>query len=390
MRKTRTKTAITMALCTALAAAPLTSFAAGPLAEKVNSGYDEETWARLQDNVLEYDEIPTLVHEYNSVSRQTREDLEKSRQDLLRNADELESHRRKMENMKDTAKEEGDIEGYGNYFGQEAVLNVTAKMMESQAINMLGKKTVAGMQQREDGITQAVQSLMITYDSLAKQRETLSKLQELYDRQYQLTINRKNLGLATDADVLKMQTNQLSALANIQSMDGMLLQMKPQLCTLTGWAADAQPVIASIPAVDMSRMDTMNLEADTNKAIGNNHTLIGQRRSAPGKTNDGTAARMAYIEEGDQKLTIKMKQLYDDVVAKKTAYEAALAGYQSAKRSAEGYERSYQLGMMAETDYLGAQITYYQKKAAYESADSALLLAMETYDWAVKGFTELE
>lgn len=390
MKKTRITAAAALTVCVTLAAAPLPALAAGPLAVKENSGYDEETWARLQDNVLEYDEISTLVHEYNSSMQQTREDLEKSQRDLYKNADELQSHKRKMEEMKDAAKDEGDIESYTNYYIQEATLGVVGKRMESAGTNLLNKKTVASLQQGEDQITQAVQSLMISYNSLTEQRDTLSKLQELYDRQYQLTVNKRGLGLATDAEVFKAQTNQLSALGNIQSIDGILLQMKPKLCTLTGWAADADPVIAPIPSVDMSRIESMNLEADTKKAIGNNLTLIEQRHSAQGKTNDGTAARMAYIDEGDQKLTIKMKQLYDDVAAKKSAYEAALAGFQSAQKSADGYERMYQLGLMAETDYLGAKISFYQKKAAYESADSALLLAIETYGWAVKGFTEIE
>lgn len=390
MKRTRAATATALALCAAMAASPLTSMAAGPLAKKVNSGYDEETWTRLQDNVLEYDEISNLVHEYNSTIQQSIKDMEKMRQEFLQNAEDLESHSRKMENLKDTAKEEGDYEAYGNYYAQEMRLSVTARAMESTGLNLLSKKAVAGMQQGEDAITKAVQSLMISYDSLSKQRGTLVKLQELYDRQYQMMVNRRTLGLVTDTDVLRAQTNQLSALSNIQTVDGVLLQMKPRLCTLTGWAADADPMIAPIPSVDMSRIASMNLEEDTWKAIGNNQTLIEQRHSAQGKTNDGTSARMAYIEEGDQKLTIRMKQLYDDVAAKITAREGALSGYQSAQQSAAGYEHMYGLGLISEADYLGSQIAYYQKQAEYENADTDLLLAVETYWWAVKGFAELD
>lgn len=379
-----------MMLSAALIAVPMPALAAGPLAVKVNSGYDEETWEKLQDNVLEYDEIPNLVHEFNTNIKQTREDLEKTQQDLLRNAEELASHERRMEQQKDDAMETGDLEAIKGYATQEFILGATSKGLESSAINLLNKKTVASIQQGEDTITQAAQGLMIAYDSLTKQRETLTKLEELYGRQYQAALNRQSLGLATDQDVLLAQTNQLSARSNILSIDSGLMQFKTTLCTLTGWAADADPVIAPVPSVDLSRIEAMNLEEDTRKAIGNNHTLIEQRHSAQGKTNDGTTARMAYIEEGDQKLTIKMRQLYDDVAAKRTAYEAARDGYQSAELSAGSYERMYGLGLMSETDYLGGMVSYYQKKAAFESADTALRLAIETYEWAVKGFTEIE
>ena len=134
----------------------------------------------------------------------------------------------------------------------------------------------------------------------------------------------------------------------------------------------------------------MNLEEDTRKAIGNNTTLISQRTSAKGTSNASIAARLDVINEGDEKLTIKMRQLYDDVFAKKTAYEAARDGYQSALKSRDGYERMYNLGMLSRSDYLGTEISFYQKKAAWETADTALLLAIETYDWAVKGLTEIE
>ena len=47
-----------MAACLAftLAAAPAAAWAASP-----EFAYDEETWARLKDNTLEYEEIPLLV-----------------------------------------------------------------------------------------------------------------------------------------------------------------------------------------------------------------------------------------------------------------------------------------------------------------------------------------
>ena len=85
-----------------------------------------------------------------------------------------------------------------------------------------------------------------------------------------------------------------------------------------------------------------------------------------------------------------MKSLYDDVYAKKSAYEGAKAGFEAAEKSAASYERMYQLGMLSEADYLGTQISYYQKKASYESADTALRLAIETYGWAVKGLVNAD
>ena len=59
----------------------------------------------------------------------------------------------------------------------------------------------------------------------------------------------------------------------------------------------------------MTRLEGMNLEEDTKKAIGNNYTLISQRTSAAGKTNAKRENRNKILDEGDQKLTIEMQRL---------------------------------------------------------------------------------
>lgn len=365
--------------------------AAGPVADRENSGYDDQTWSRLQDDVLEYDEIPLLVHECNTSIRKIWDDMEKVKRDMLANVEELESQARKMKDLKDAEISDGNYEDAREYAIQEGTLDAIAKGTKNGTIRALNSKSsLASIQRGEDQITQVAQSLMISYDTLRQQRNTLEHLQRLYSEQYQLAVNKRNLGLATDAEVLAAQADQLTAQNNIASIDSALLKMKPTLLSLTGWAADADPAIAAIPAVDLSQIDHIDLAADTVKAIGNNTTMMELRRSEAAKTNDGVAARLAKIEEGEQKVTIELKTLYDDIFAKKAAYEAAVTGYQSAQKSKASYDRMYNLGMMSKSEYLGAQISYYQKEASFESADTALRLSIETYQWAVRGFLDID
>lgn len=370
-------------------AAPLQSYAVyAPLTGNMEDTYDAQTWAKLQDNVLEYDEIPDLVHVYNSSIEDIWKNLRDAREKLDRNATELESQSLKMKHLKDSAKDRGEIGNLINYTTQEIILQKTATALKSS--ELYSKQTVSSIQKAEKQITKAAQSLMISYDSLMKQRNTLEKLQELYGKQYEIAVNKHALGMATDQDVLTAQTNQLLAASSVASLDGGALQLKPNLCTLTGWAADASPELAPIPETDLSLMDQMNLEEDTKKAIGNNTTLISQRTSAKGSTTAGVEARLGMIEEGEQKLTIEMKRLYNDVFAQKEAFEGAKAGYQAAQKTHDKYTRMYQMGLLGESDYIGTEISYYQSKSAYESADTALRLAIETYNWAVQGFATVE
>lgn len=385
---------------------PLCAYAAaGPLGDKVGAGYDEETWERLQDNVLEYDEIPNLVHEYNSVVTDIWEDLEETRKDLIENAEELQSQERKMKEMKEDTEDEmeliisrdptsSDLSGLTgmliNYTMQEAILDTVGSSLNSTArSSLVSRTTLSSLKKVENQFVQISQQLMITYDSLNKQKTTLMKLEELYGEQYRIAVDQRALGLATDQDVLSARTSQLSAQSTVASIEKGLLQLKPTLCTMTGWPADASPELAPIPTVDMSRIDEMNLEEDTRKAIGNNTTLISQRTSEKGKTSAGVDARLGVINEGDERMTIEMERLYNDVYSQKTAYDAAWDGYQSALKDKEKYDRMYQLGMLSKADYLGTEISYYQKKAAWETADTSLLLALETYQWAVMGLAEV-
>lgn len=396
MRREKKKSGKVRILPMALAAAilgtsitagcPLQAWAgAGPLSDRVNSGYDDATWAKLTDNVIEYDEVPNLIHEFNTTMRTQWDNLDETRQDLANNLEELQSARRKASDRLDSAKDDGNLSAVINSTIQKTVLSAVIKAMNSAAVNPLSKSNLIQLEKAEKQITMYAQSAMISYDSLTKQRAVLTHMKELYDRQYDLAVKQQELGMATATDVLTAQKNQLTAQSNIETIDSALSQILPKICTMTGWPADATPEIASIPAVDTSKISEMNLEEDTKKAIGNNSQLQQLRRSASANTYAGDSARLAAINESDEKMTIKMKELYSDVQAKLAAYEAAKDGFEAAKKSADSYAKMKELGMMSETQYLGGMLSYYSKEASYENADTALRQAIETYGWAVTG-----
>ena len=141
-----------------LAAMPGTAFAAyAPVTGNPEDTYDAETWAKLQDNVLEYDEIPDLVHVYNSSISEIWKNLRESKEKIDRNIQELDSQRGKMKNLKDEAKDQGNWTGYGNYTMQEIILGKVASGLRST--DLYNQKTVAGIQKGEKQITKAAQSL---------------------------------------------------------------------------------------------------------------------------------------------------------------------------------------------------------------------------------------
>jgi hypothetical protein len=406
-------TALTLALMTAISSVTAVSaFADGEnYTGRGGTGYNAEKWEALHDNIMEYDELPDLVHEFNSTIGDIWDTLEDTQEDLKNYADDLESARLKVKNLEDDAKDDakdalksGDMASYvssytdymthhyqvNGYGALPSFSSLIGSFREQADSLLMTKSTVNSIKKGEHQIVQAAQQLMITYQSLQKQKRTLEAMSAMYQEQYKIYQDMQAQGLATDQDVLTARANALYADSLIASVNSGLLQLKPVLCTLTGWPADADPVIGEIPPVDASEIDQMNLEEDTRKAIGNNTTLISQRTSAKGKTMDGVQARLAMIDEGDQKLTIKMKALYDDVISKKTAYEAAQDGYQAAIRDREKYHRMYDIGYLSYAEFIGTETAYYQSEASYYAADTSFRLAMETYNWAVEGLTEIE
>ena len=232
---------------------------------------------------------------------------------------------------------------------------------------------------------------MIGYNTIVDNKATLETLVDLYQKQCDMYERMAGLGLANQTDLVSAQTSLIGAKAQLASLQSQEDSVYRTLCLLLGYDTNSGVQIQNLPAFDMGRLDGMNLEADTKKAIGNNYTLIGQRTSAKGETNAQIAARLNTINEGEQKLTIEMQRLYQDVLEVKSLSEAArIEQCVAAEKSNGAAQRQYQNGLLSEMQYVGTQISYNQKKAAKEAAELDLWSAMNAYDWGIEGLATVE
>lgn len=366
----------------------------GPGASPEAGRYSEEELARLQDNVLEYSEIQNRVREYNPTISQVWKTYEDTRQDYANMATELESQSQVVKDLADSYESAGEMMGNQVLISTAKQLKKgyqsTVKSIQDTVSQWNDKSSTGSIRSYERQMTAGAQQAMIGYDTIRQNIATLETMVQLYDRQYQMYTRQRELGLATDKDVLSSYTSFLSAQSQLASLSNQADSVRRSLCQLLGYDPDTNPEIRSLPTFDMTRLDGMNLEEDTKKAIGNNYTLISQRTSAAGKTNAKRENRNKILDEGDQKLTIEMQRLYQDVMDKKAAYDAAATGYQAAEASWGTAQRQYQNGLISEIQYIGLQLAYYQKKAAFDSANLSLWQAMENYDWGITGLAAVE
>lgn len=367
----------------------------GPGAAEERERYDSATLARLQDNRIEYDEIADLVHEYNPDISRAWDTYMSSKEDYAGIVTELESQYR---TVKDTA--DGYISA-GQLMGSQLLISTGRQLTRGYQGMIQGmrdtvnqwdtnQRNTSMLRRAERQVTAGTQSAMIGYETIRQNIATLETMVKLYEQQVDMTNRMAALGMATGTDLAGANSSLLAARTQLASLSDQQESVRRTLCMLLGYDPDLQPEICPIPEFDMSRLEGMDLEQDTVKAIGNNQTLIAQRTSEKGNTNDQIAARSRMIDEGDQKLTIEMQRLYQEVQDKKAAYEAAQTGFAAAELSRNAAERQYQLGLLSQVQYIGTQISYYQKKAEKESANLNLWQAMENYDWGVLGFATVE
>ena len=372
----------------------------GPGAEPEPEKYDAATLSKLQDNVLEYDELALRVREYNpNISEawrkygESKEDyqnmlteLESTYDDSMDNIDAvlkpLKQAEKLMPQLKGTVKQMSSLKsGYHSLVQgiRDTVTNWDTSKRNTSQIRQYEKQVISG-----------AQSAMIGYNTIVDNKATLETMVDLYQKQCDMYQRMAALGLANQTDVVSAQTSLIGAKSQLASLQSQEDSVYRTICLLLGYDTDSGVEIRNLPDFDMSRLDGMNLKADTKKAIGNNYTLIGQRTSAKGETNAQIAARLNTIEEGEQKLTIEMQRLYQDVLDKKAAYEAAMTGYEAAEKSNGAAQRQYQNGLLSEMQYVGTQISYNQKKAAKESAELDLWTDMNAYDWGIEGLAAVE
>ena len=274
-----------MIMCMALAG---TLLAGGSFSSWAKlSDYDAETAARLQDDKLEYDELENLIREYNPEISYAYNQLDFSDDDTASTVRNLKDSIEKND-YKDTVKalkeQKKQLEAMPDFEGKDAALQelkTTIKGLESMldapstTTKATDKQLEKARKQIDTGARSALkgtQTLMITYDNLRAQVQTLEKVEELQKEALEAAKLQAGLGMATDTGVLQAQSDLLSSQSQLDNLRNLSNNLRSQLCLLTGWKVDATPEIGTVPAADPSKIDTIDLTADILKAIGNNQT----------------------------------------------------------------------------------------------------------------------
>ena len=350
----------------------------------------EKAAQALSDNVLRYDELQDAVHNGNpsvAASLKNYNDRLDTYLDAM-NAAVFEQWNAGTE--RHNARDNDDRASADSWDREYEIYKSSAAMYRKMYENMTDYASQRSLRQVERQMTVAAQSLMISYESLRHQRDTLQKEADLRRRQKELAETKRAAGLVPDTAVLEAEASLLSAESRLSTAEDNLGSVYRNLCYMVGRPDDGSLVIEELSAPDPGRVSEMNLEADTWKAIGNNTTLINQRRQNGGSSTKKTAVRLRTNAEGEQKLTAKMASLYEAVFQKQQEYSSAKTAWEKAQETKRIADLKASAGLTGAEDQLTAEMDFASAEASFKAAELAFLQALDTYDWAVTGIVSLD
>ena len=385
MKKTRAglQGILSLSLAAALTAgAPATVPAASPEFART-----AEEWAALRDNTLEYEEIPDLIHEYNSTVQNNMISYDDYKG---KDANEIaDDYREAAQTLYDSIEwPSEDDSGYAMLYSAAESAQAQARQMEKMADDNVSDGMIIKWQydQVEASLSSTAQNLMNQYYQLQENLKTAQSGKELAEASLQSVQTQASLGMATANDVLTAQEAVKTAQAGIISIESSLQSVKQNLQVMTGWAYNAEPEIAPMPELDVTRIDAMNPETDLEKALETNYTLMIDKRTLENTDNAANQQiTRQTIANDEQKIASGLTDLYNQVIQAKDSYDQAQSALALEEQNMAAVQTKYDLGMVSRLEYLQAQNTYIQSQADFRIQELSLQAAMDAYDWALKG-----
>ena len=357
--------------------------------------YPPEKWASLRDDVLEYEELADLIHEYNAEvinSRLEYDDYRGKSNDDFRNtysemADRLEDS---SDRMMDGINE--DEPGYGAAEASAMSIRLQAELARDQADmeNEDGRVKKLEYDRQEALLIQKAQGLMIEYWKKEKERPALERALQQAEAAVQAARRKAALGMLSQPELLEAEAAVCTAQAAEVSGKTKQEELRRQLIVMTGWQYDDLPRLGEIPIPEEALLEE-DPESDRTQALITNFSLAADRRRLE-NTDSGTAKDVLNqkVEAGQQKIEADIEAKYNSLMQAQTDYGQAKEEYRLAEEKLEADERRYQLGLLSTNDRMAAQAELSSKKAAWEISGLSFRQAYEDYQWAVEGLAAYE
>ena len=92
------------------------------------------------------------------------------------------------------------------------------------------------------------------------------------------------------------------------------------------------------------------------------------------------------IKNQEQTIRSSMQTLYNDIMQKQTALQLADASLAAETQAMNAMQKKLELGMTTQMEYKSEEVSVLEKQIDKETANMNLQQAIETYEWALKGY----
>ena len=343
--------------------------------------YTEEKWASLRDNVMEYGELKDLIHEYNPTVRSNRSAYKDQKGKDLN--DVYEQYMNDIDDIWDQADAAEDDVTW-------ASMRFSAGLLTKQADNNYQDADMEKIQydQQETALVYQAQQMMVSLQQAEYNIKNLENTKALLQSQYEFTRAQAAAGMATQIDVLTAQKS-------VQDQDTAILAAQKNrenvhrnLCLMLGWDADAQPEILAVPEPDMSRIDTLNPDGDAEAALANNYDVRYYEKKAGNlSSQDLIESNQASIQNAKDTAVRSLKTQYNTVLTARDALNAAQSQLAAEQSKLNKASASLAAGQITNLEYQTTLNAVMTAESDVNTKKLQLLVALEGYDWNVKGLT---
>lgn len=341
----------------------------------------EEKWASLRDNVMEYGELKDLIHEYNPTVRSNRSAYKDQKGKDLN--DVYEQYMNDIDDIWDQADAAEDDVTW-------ASMRFSAGLLTKQADNNYQDADMEKIQydQQEAALVYQAQQMMVSLQQAEDNIKNLENTKALLQSQYEFTRAQAAAGMATQIDVLTAQKS-------VQDQDTAILAAQKNkenvhrnLCLMLGWDADAQPEILAVPEPDMSRIDTLNPDGDAEAALANNYDVRYYEKKAGNlSSQDLIESNQASIQNAKDTAVRSLKTQYNTVLTARDALNAAQSQLAAEQSKLNKASASLAAGQITNLEYQTTLNAVMTAESDVNTKKLQLLVALEGYDWNVKGLT---
>ena len=242
--------------------------------------------------------------------------------------------------------------------------------------------------QQEAALVYQAQQMMVSLQQAEDNIKNLENTKALLQSQYEFTRAQAAAGMATQIDVLTAQKS-------VQDQDTAILAAQKNkenvhrnLCLMLGWDADAQPEILAVPEPDMSRIDTLNPDGDAEAALANNYDVRYYEKKAGNlSSQDLIESNQASIQNAKDTAVRSLKTQYNTVLTARDALNAAQSQLAAEQSKLNKASASLAAGQITNLEYQTTLNAVMTAESDVNTKKLQLLVALEGYDWNVKGFT---